>query len=121
MMVMTMQLTACICDYHTCYNLFVDRRRIEAKEMDREKKRDDKLRRRKERRVDREEKRRLQKLERKRLEEERDIQMRIAVEERKILIAHRKLETIRLLSELFNRIKVCSLTPRFVVFIGINI
>ena len=34
------------------------------------------------------------------------MQRRIAVEERKILIAQRKLETIRLLSELFARIKV---------------
>jgi len=34
------------------------------------------------------------------------MQRRIALEERKILIAQRKLETIRLLSELFARIKV---------------
>lgn len=44
--------------------------------------------------------------EEKRAEEERQMARRIALEERKILIAQRKLETIRLLSELFNRIKV---------------
>ncbi len=42
----------------------------------------------------------------KRIEEERQMTIKIALEERKILIAQRKLETIRLLSELFNRIKV---------------
>lgn len=82
------------------------RRRIEEEERDRERKREEKLRRREERRVDREERRRQQKLELKRQEEEKQMQMRIAVEERKILIAQRKLETIRLLSELFNRVKV---------------
>jgi splicing factor, arginine/serine-rich 17 len=32
--------------------------------------------------------------------------MKIALEERKILIAQRKLESMRLLEELFNRVKV---------------
>jgi protein subunit release factor B len=32
--------------------------------------------------------------------------MKIALEERKMLIAHRKLESMRLLEELFNRVKV---------------
>lgn len=41
------------------------------------------------------------------------MQLRIAIEERKILIAQRKLETIRLLSELFNRIKVQCLNIYF--------
>jgi arginine/serine-rich splicing factor 17 len=82
-----------------------ERRRIEAEELDREKKREEKVQRREERRIEREERRRQQKLELKRQEEERQMQLRIAIEERKILIAQRKLETIRLLSELFTRIK----------------
>lgn len=83
-----------------------EKRRIEEEEMDRERRREEKVRRREERRQEREEKRRNQRLERQRLEEEKQMQLRIALEERKILIAHRKLQTIRLLSELFNRIKV---------------
>jgi arginine/serine-rich splicing factor 17 len=59
--------------------------------------------------LEREERRRHEKLELRRQEEERQMQLRIAVEERKILIAQRKLETIRLLSELFNRIKAGSM------------
>ena len=56
--------------------------------------------------MEREEKRKTRREEEKRLEEERQMQLKIALEERKILIAQRKLETIRLLSEVFNRIKV---------------
>lgn len=54
----------------------------------------------------REEKRRLKRLERKRLQEEKKLAIKIAMEERKMLIAHRKLESMRLLEELFNRVKV---------------
>ena len=54
----------------------------------------------------REEKRRLKRLERKRQHEEKTLAMKIALEERKMLIAHRKLESMRLLEELFNRVKV---------------
>jgi len=45
------------------------------------------------------------------------MQRRIALEERKILIAQRKLETIRLLSELFARIKVVLIDLSIAVFI----
>ncbi|CAF0976492.1 unnamed protein product [Adineta ricciae] len=58
------------------------------------------------RRRQREEKRRLKRLESKRLHEEKTLAMKIALEERKMLIAHRKLESMRLLEELFNRVKV---------------
>ncbi|CAF0753067.1 unnamed protein product [Adineta steineri] len=58
------------------------------------------------RRRQREEKRRLKRLERKRQHEEKTLAMKIAIEERKMLIAHRKLESMRLLEELFNRVKV---------------
>ena len=85
---------------------FVYRRRVEEEDIEREKKREEKLRRREVRRTDREERRRQEKLKLKRQEEEEKMQARIALEERKILIAQRKLETIRLLSDLFNRIKV---------------
>ena len=45
-------------------------------------------------------------MERKRQHEEKTLAMKIALEERKMLIAHRKLESMRLLEELFNRVKV---------------
>lgn len=54
----------------------------------------------------REEKRRLKRLVRKRQHEEKTLAMKIALEERKMLIAHRKLQSMRLLEELFNRVKV---------------
>ena len=54
----------------------------------------------------REEKRRLKRLERKRQHEQKNLAIKIALEERKMLIAHRKLESMRLLEELFNRVKV---------------
>ena len=38
--------------------------------------------------------------------EEKTLAVKIALEERKMLIAHRKLESMRLLEELFNRVKV---------------
>ena len=41
-----------------------------------------------------------------RVAEEKQMAINIAKEERKILIAQRKLESIRLLTELFDRIKV---------------
>ena len=85
---------------------FFGRRRKEEEERERERKRREKLEIRDHRRAEREEKRKRRREEEKRIEEERQMQIKIALEERKILIARRKLETIRLLSELFNRIKV---------------
>jgi hypothetical protein len=58
------------------------------------------------RRREREEARRQKKLAKKQQEEEKKLEMKIALEERKILIAQRKLESMRLLEELFNRVKV---------------
>ena len=64
----------------------------------------------------REEKRRLKRLERKREHEEKTLAIKIALEERKMLIAHRKLESMRLLEELFNRVKVTKTLRRKFVF-----
>ena len=58
------------------------------------------------RRREREEARRQKRLTKKQQEEEKKLEMKIALEERKILIAQRKLESMRLLEELFNRVKV---------------
>ena len=95
------------CVSHSCFADFFRQRR-EAEERERDLKRREKVRARRERQLDREEKRRMQREEKRRKEEERQMQLRIAMEERRILIAQRKLQTIRLLSELFHRIKVRS-------------
>lgn len=64
------------------------------------------MQRKEDRRKEREEKRRLKKLEKKQKEEEARMQYRISLEERRLLIAQRKLESLRLLTELFERVKV---------------
>ena len=75
-----------------------ERNEILAKEAARE----EKIR----RRMEREERRRQRKNQRKNVTDEEEISRRIAVEERKLLVAQRKLESIRLLDELLERVKV---------------
>ena len=58
------------------------------------------------RRMEREERRRQNKLRMKYQTDEEEMAARIAIEERKLLIAQRKLESIRLLDELLERVKV---------------
>ena len=94
---------------HTGLNngfLFASRIRKEEEDREREQKRIERQIKKQERQQSRIAKRRAKRVEKKRKEEERQMQMKIALEERKILIAQRKLETIRLMSELFNRVKV---------------
>ena len=94
---------------HVSYSLhcFIPiRRKKEEEEREKERKRQEKIERREKRRKEREEKRRQKALERKKQEEERKYQLKIQMEERRFLIAQRKLESIRLLSELFARVKV---------------
>ena len=59
-----------------------------------------------ERRKQREQKRKEKQLEKLKLNEDDDITEKIAMEEYLLLLAQRKLESIRLLGELLNRIKV---------------
>ncbi|KAL3878595.1 hypothetical protein ACJMK2_030931 [Sinanodonta woodiana] len=87
-----------------------ERFRKEEEERERERKRQEKLDRRFERQKEREEKRRQIRLEKKRQEEERKIQLKIALEERKFLLAQRKLESLRLLTVLFDKVKTIKLT-----------
>jgi hypothetical protein len=64
----------------------------------------------------REEIRRKKHLAQRQHEEEKKLSLKIAKEERKILIAQRKLESMRLLEELFNRVKVKFLHHRLLSF-----
>ena len=58
------------------------------------------------RRMEREERRRQRKLSRRNVNDEEEMNRRIAIEERKLLVAQRKLESIRMLDELLERVKV---------------
>lgn len=58
------------------------------------------------RRKRREEKRKMKQLEKIKLKEAEDMNRKIASEERLLLMAQRRLESIRLLSELFKRVEV---------------
>merc|ERR1719356_1247264 len=58
------------------------------------------------RRMAREEKRKAKRLKKMGLTEEEEMAEKIGIEERKLLIAQRKLESIRLLDELLERVKV---------------
>jgi arginine/serine-rich splicing factor 17 len=60
-----------------------------------------------ERQKQREDKRKQRQLMKLKEKETQEMNMKIAIEERKLLIAQRKLESIRLLDELFERVKVC--------------
>ncbi|XP_022326249.2 uncharacterized protein LOC111126129 isoform X2 [Crassostrea virginica] len=91
-----------------------EKRKKEEEEREKERKRIEKIEKRESRRQAREEKRRLKALERKRLEEEKKYQMKIQMEERRFLIAQRKLESIRLLGELFSRIKAVKVSSDLV-------
>ena len=62
-----------------------------------------------ERRMEREQRRRAAKSKRKNQTQEEQMAEKIAVEERKLLIAQRKLESIRLLDELLDRVKVINI------------
>ena len=83
---------------------------MEKKERDeilrKEAEREEKVR----RRMEREDRRRQRKLDRKNVNDEEEMNRRIAIEERKLLVAQRKLESIRMLDELLEKVKViCSL------------
>ena len=86
--------------------LVVSRQKKLEAERERQRKKEEKQRLKEERRKEREEKRRQKRIEKKQKEEEERMQLKIALEERRLLIAQRKLESLRLLSELFERVKV---------------
>lgn len=74
--------------------------------MERERKREEKLRRREQRQRDREQRRSQKKLEKLQAEEQRQLQEKVRLEERRLLLAQRNLQSLRLLTELLGRAKV---------------
>ena len=87
---------------------------MEATERDeilrKEAERDEKIR----RRMEREERRRERKMKKRSLNDDEDHDRRIEEEERKLLVAQRKLESIRLLDELLERVKVIFQTSKLI-------
>ncbi|XP_066213006.1 A-kinase anchor protein 17A-like [Saccopteryx leptura] len=82
-----------------------ERRQKELEELERERKREEKLRRREQKQRDREQRRSRKKLEKLQAEEQRRLQEKIRLEERKLLLAQRNLQSIRLVAELLSRAK----------------
>ncbi|XP_049727369.1 A-kinase anchor protein 17A [Elephas maximus indicus] len=86
-----------------------ERKQKELEELERERKREEKLRKREQRQRDRALRRSQKKLERLQAEEQRKLQDKIRSEERKLLLAQRNLQSIRLIAELLSRAKAVKL------------
>ncbi|KAM9576360.1 A-kinase anchor protein 17A-like isoform 1-T2 [Trichechus inunguis] len=86
-----------------------ERKQKELEEQERERKREEKLRKREQRQRDRALRRSQKKLERLQAEEQRKLQDKIKSEERKLLLAQRNLQSIRLIAELLSRAKAVKL------------
>lgn len=88
-----------------CFALSL-RRQKALEEEERERKKEERLRKREQKLREREERKNLKKLRRQQEEEQKKLQMKIAMEERRLLLAQRNLESIRLIAELLARAKV---------------
>ncbi|KAM6970568.1 A-kinase anchor protein 17A [Aplochiton taeniatus] len=83
-----------------------ERKQREMEEEEKERKKEERLRKREQKVREREEKRTLKKVKKRREEDQKRLQMKIATEERRLLLAQRNLESIRLIAELLARAKV---------------
>lgn len=68
----------------------------------------------------REEKRKEKYLKKLREQEEQQLNSKIQSEEKKLLIAQRKLESIRILEAIFERIKVCYISHRQTIYFALK-
>ncbi|XP_018598588.2 A-kinase anchor protein 17A [Scleropages formosus] len=82
-----------------------ERKQREQEEEERERKREEKQRKREQRNREREEKRTQKKAKKQQVEEQKKLHLKIAMEERKLLLTQRNLESIRLIAELLSRAK----------------
>ncbi|XP_039884263.1 A-kinase anchor protein 17A [Simochromis diagramma] len=82
-----------------------ERKQKELEEEERERKKEERLRKREQKLREREERKNLKKVRRQQEEEQKKLQMKIALEERRLLLAQRNLESIRLIAELLARAK----------------
>ncbi|KAM4558570.1 A-kinase anchor protein 17A isoform 1-T1 [Odontesthes bonariensis] len=82
-----------------------ERKQKEQEEEEKERKKEERIRKREQKLREKEERRNLKKVRRQQEEEQKKLQMRIAMEERRLLLAQRNLESIRLIAELLARAK----------------
>ncbi|KAM3861678.1 A-kinase anchor protein 17A [Diretmus argenteus] len=82
-----------------------ERKQKEQEEEEKERKKEERLRKREQKLRAREERKNLKKVKRRQEEEQKKLQMKIAMEERRLLLAQRNLESIRLIAELLARVK----------------
>ncbi|CAN9497863.1 unnamed protein product [Ophioblennius macclurei] len=82
-----------------------ERKQREQEEEEKERKKEERLRKKEQKLREKEERRNLKKVRRKQEEEHKKLQMKIAMEERRLLLAQRNLESIRLIAELLGRAK----------------
>ncbi|XP_037096332.1 A-kinase anchor protein 17A isoform X1 [Syngnathus acus] len=83
----------------------LERKQKEQEEEERERKKEEKQRKREQKLQEREERRNIKKVRKQQEEEQKKLQMKIAMEERRLLLAQRNLESIRLIAELLARAK----------------
>lgn len=82
------------------------RKQKEQEEEEKERRKEERLRKREQKLREREERKNLKRVRRQQEEEQKKLQMKIAMEERRLLLAQRNLESIRLIAELLARAKV---------------
>ncbi|XP_062288143.1 A-kinase anchor protein 17A isoform X1 [Scomber scombrus] len=82
-----------------------ERKQKEQEEEEKERRKEERLRKREQKLREREERRNLKKVRRQQEEEQKKLQMKIAMEERRLLLAQRNLESIRLIAELLAKAK----------------
>uniref|UniRef100_A0A3B3ZJG9 Uncharacterized protein n=1 Tax=Periophthalmus magnuspinnatus TaxID=409849 RepID=A0A3B3ZJG9_9GOBI len=77
----------------------------EQEEEEKERRKEERLRKREQKLKEREERKNMKKVKKQQEEEQKKLQMKIAMEERRLLLAQRNLESIRLIAELLSRAK----------------
>ncbi|XP_051762502.1 A-kinase anchor protein 17A [Ctenopharyngodon idella] len=82
-----------------------ERKQREQEEQEKERRREEKLRKREQKMKEKEEKKNQKKMKKQQEEEQKKLHLKIAMEERKLLLAQRNLESIRLIAELLSRAK----------------
>ncbi|XP_067301238.1 A-kinase anchor protein 17A [Pseudorasbora parva] len=82
-----------------------ERKQREQEEQEKERRREEKLRKREQKIKEKEEKKNQKKMKKQQEEEQKKLHLKIAMEERKLLLAQRNLESIRLIAELLSRAK----------------
>ncbi|XP_044143134.1 A-kinase anchor protein 17A [Bufo gargarizans] len=86
-----------------------ERKQKELEELEKEKKRKDKIKKKEEKQREREARKNKKKLQKMQAEEQKRLQEKIRFEERKLLLAQRNLQSIRLIVELLSRVKAAKI------------